>query len=386
MRKCSYLVTSLMLLHVSSVWGQVSVLTQHNDVSRTGANLKETSLNTFNVKVNQFGKLFERLVDGQIYAQPLYVSNLSIPNQGSHNVVYVATMHNSVYAFDADNPNASTPLWQRNLGPSVPPTDLGSGYLDIQIEIGITSTPVIDLSSQTLYCVAKTKENSAYFQRLHALDITTGQPKSGSPVVIAASASGTGDGSINGTVSFNPLRHLNRPALLLLNGAIYLAFGSHGDRDPYHAWVLSYNATTLQQMAIFNGTANGSRGGIWQAGQGLAADANSYIYLITGNGTFDHNVGGPNLGMSFIKLSTPGLAVADWFTPYNVSSLNSSDSDLGASGPLLIPGTNLVLGGGKEGVFHLLNRDMMGHFNAGSNAQIVQNFKATVGHIHGSPI
>jgi chitodextrinase len=383
-RKCSYLAVTIMLLHASFGWAQVNVLTQHNDIGRTGANLKETFLNTSNVKVNQFGKLFKRSVDGQIYAQPLYVSNVSIPNQGSHNVLYIATMHNSVYAFDADNPNASTPLWQRNLGPSVPQTDVGDG--DIKIEIGITSTPVIDLSSHTLYCVAKTKENTSYFQRLHELDITTGQPKSGSPVVITASASGSGDASVNGKISFNPLRQLNRPALLLLNGVIYLAFGSHGDLSPYHAWVLSYNATTLQQMAIFNGTSNGSRGGIWQGGQGLVADANGYIYLMTGNGTFDYNTGGPDLGMSFIKLTTPGLDVADWFTPYNVDSLNSGNLDLGGSGPLLIPGTNLVLGGGKEGVFHLLNRNSMGHFHAGGNSQIVQNFKATAGHIHGSPI
>ena len=389
MRKCSYLAVTIMLLHASFGWGQFNVLTQHNDVSRTGANLKETSLNTSNVKASQFGKLFKRSVDGQIYAQPLYVSNVSIPNQGSHNVVYIATMHNSVCAFDADNPDASTPLWQRNLGPSVPEQDVGVDSGDIKIEIGITSTPVIDVSnvsSQTIYCVAKTKENGAYFQRLHALDITTGQPKSGSPVVITASASGTGDASVNGKISFNPLRHLNRPALLLLNGVIYLAFGSHGDLDPYHAWVLSYNATTLQQMAVYNGTANGSRGGIWQGGQGLAADTDGFIYVMIGNGTFDGNTGGPDLGMSFIKLNTPGLAVADWFTPYNFDSLNSGDMDLGGSGPLVIPETNLVLGGGKEGFFHLLNRSSMGHFNAGSNNQIVQNFKATAGHIHGSPI
>src|SRR5262249_45286407 len=212
--------------YASTAFGQVSVLTQHNNNARTGANLNETILKVSNVTVNQFGKLFSRTVDGQIYTQPLYVPGVNIPNQGVHNVVYVATMNNSVYAFDADNANASTPLWTVNLGPPVPVQDTGE-LLDIQPIIGITSTPVINTSTKTLYGVAKTKEGNSYFNRLHALDITTGQEKAGSPVVITASVSGTGDGSVNGTITFNPLRQLNRPSLLLLNGVIYVAFGSH---------------------------------------------------------------------------------------------------------------------------------------------------------------
>ena len=298
--------------------GEVGVLTQHNDNNRTGANLNETVLNTSNVNANQFGKLFSRSVDGQIYAQPLCVPNVSIPNQGTHNVVYVATMHNGVYAFDADDPEASAPLWRVNLGPSVPWQDTATLYPDINSEVGITSTPVIDVPKKTLYLVAKTKENNSYIQRLHALDIATGKEKPGSPVLIQASLTGSGDGRLNGTISFDPLKQLNRPGLLLLDDVVYIAFGSHGDVDPYHGWVLGYSATTLQQVTAYNTTRTGTRAGIWQGGQGLAADASGHIYLMTGNGTFDYNTGGANLGNSFVKLATPGgLSVVDWFTPHN---------------------------------------------------------------------
>src|SRR5262249_24266672 len=237
----------------SSALGQaVSVLTNHNDNGRTGANLSETILNTANVNVTQFSKLFSRTVDGQIYAQPLYVPNVAIPGQGIHNVVYVATMKNKVYAFDGDDPAASAPLWQMNLGTPVPAADTGS-LNTITEYIGITSTPVIDASSNTLYCVANTKETSnSYLQRLHALDITTGQEKLGGPVLITASAAGVGQGSVGGTITFNALRHLNRPGLLLLNGYIYIGFGSHDDIEPYHGWVFSYNASTLQRVAVFH--------------------------------------------------------------------------------------------------------------------------------------
>ncbi|HXG19026.1 MAG TPA: LamG-like jellyroll fold domain-containing protein [Methylomirabilota bacterium] len=375
----------------TGVFAQVSVLTQHNDNARTGANLNETILNVSNVTVNQFGKLFSRAVDGQIYAQPLYVPNVTIPNKGVHNVVYVATMNNSVYAFDADDPNASAPLWTRNFGPPVPNQDTGE-LVDIQPIIGITSTPVIDISTKTLYCVAKTKENNSYFNRLHALDITTGQEKTGSPVVITATIPGTGDGSVGGTITFNQLRQLNRPSLLLLNGVVYIAFGSHGDQDPYHGWVFGYDAATLQQRAVFNTSPTGSRTSIWQSGQGLAADANGNIYFMTANGSFDVNVGGKNMGSCFVKLSTPTLQLLDWFAPYNEDILNVGNHDLGSAGPLLIPGTNMLIGGGKEGVLYLLDRNNMGHFRAGDNNQILQSFQATAatsfdnGHLHGSPV
>jgi hypothetical protein len=365
--------------------GQGSVLTQHNDNSRTGANLNETILNTSNVNVNQFGKLFSRFVDGQVYAQPLYVPGVTV-GQALHNVVYVATMKNSVYAFDADDPAASTPLWEVNLGPAVPVADVGE-LADIDEVVGITSTPVIDSASGTLYCVAKTKEGESYVQRLHALDITSGQETLGGPVVIDASVPGIGDDSVLGSIRFNPLRHLNRPALLLSNGYLYVAFGSHGDNRPFHGWVMSYDAATLQNVASFNVTALGWGGGIWSSGQGLASDESGSIYFMTGNGTFTMNVGGPNCSSCFMKLSTPTLALLDWFAPYNQLDLNLNNFDLNSSGPMLLPGFTRLVGGGKEGILYVLDRDRMGHFRAGSNSQIVQSVQITFGaHLHGSPV
>ena len=365
--------------------GLASVVTQHNDNRRTGANLNEIVLNTSNVNVSQFGKLFSRVVDGQIYAQPLYVPGVII-GLGIHNVVYVATMKNNVYALDADDPAASTPLWQVNLGPAVPVADVGE-LEDIDQVVGITSTPVIDAASRILYCVAKTKEGDSYFQRLHALDIASGQERLGSPVAIDATAPGTGDDSVAGTINFNPLRHLNRPALLLVDGYVYVAFGSHGDNRPYHGWVLSYDAATLQNVASFNVTPGGSGGAIWQSGQGLAIDESGYIYFMTGNGTFDMNVGGQSCASCFMKLSTPTLTLADWFAPYNQNQLNTTNWDLNSSGPLLFPGFGRVVGGGKEGILYVLDRAHMGHFQAGGNSQIVQSSQITFGdHLHGSPI
>ena len=369
--------------------GQVSVLTQHNDNGRTGANLNETSLTTSNVNVAQFGKLFSRLVDGQIYAQPLVVSNVNMPNQGILNVVYVATMTNNVYAFDAENPNASAPLWRVNLGPSVPWQDTGCCCSDIDPVVGITGTPVIDFDpvsgSGTIYLVAKSKVDNNYFQNLHALDITTGYPRPGSPVRIQATMNGTGAGSSGGLLSFNPLKQLNRAGLLLLNGVVYIAFGSHCDAHPYHGWVFGYNATTLARMSVFNTTPSGGGSGVWQSGQGLVADANGDIYFMTGNGSFNANTGGTSYGESFVKLMTPGLTVSDYFTPKNFSSLNSGDLDLGSAGPLLLPDTTLLAGGGKQGTFYLVDSNLMGHFNA-ANDQVVQHFQATSRAIHGSPI
>jgi len=362
----------------------VNVATQHNDNSRTGANLNETVLSTANVNVLRFGRLFSRTVDGQVYAQPLYISNLDMGAKGVHNVVYVATEKNNIYAFDADDPNASTPLWQVNLGTPVPVRNTGE-TVDINEYVGITSTPVIDLASRTLYCVAKTKQGGSYPQKLHALDLITGQAKFGGPVTIQGSVSGAGDGSKNGTISFNSLRHLNRPALLLHGGYVFVAFGSHGDVRPYHGWVFTYNATNLQPVAIFNTTPDTWGGATWQSGQGLAADA-SGIYFMTANGHFDGDIGGRNFSSSFLKLSAPSLSLLDWFAPFNADTLDSNNEDLASAGPMLLPGTNLLVGGGKEGVLYLIDRGSMGHFRAGNNAQIVQSFQAANGHIHGSPV
>ncbi len=264
---------------------QVNVLTYHNDNARTGQNLQETVLTPANVNSTQFGKLFTHAVDGYVYAQPLYVSNVAMPNNGTHNVVYVATEHDSVYAFDADDrlgSNAS-PLWKasfvnaRARVHTVPARDVGAN--DVVPEMGITGTPVIDATSGTLYVVANTKEyqgrSHAYVYRLHALDIATGAEKFGGPVVISASVPGTGDGGT--TDVLDPLRHLQRPGLLLVNGVVYIAFGSHGDVGTYHGWLLGYDATTLQQVGVYNTTPNGAQGAIWQSGAGPAADANGNI-------------------------------------------------------------------------------------------------------------
>ncbi len=375
------LLTVLPFSHLAAR-AQVSVLTQHNDNSRTGANLGETALTTASVNSAQFGKVFTRTVDGEIYAQALYVPNVAVPGQGTHNVIYVATMNNSVYAFDADAPNAATPLWTKNYGPPVPASDVQCCCTDISVKIGILGTPVIDPATQTLYFVHRTKKSdNTYHQYLHGIDLAQGGEKFNGPVEIAGSY---------GAHTFDPRIHNQRPGLLLLNGVIYIAWASHNDCGDYHGWVMGYDAANLTtQKAIYDATSQSSgsdgKGGIWQAGQGLTADSDGNIYAMTGNGAFNANTGGANLGCSFIKFR-PNLTVADWFTPFNVDNLNGADADLGASGVLGLPGTNYLVGGGKEGKIYLLDRGGMGHFHAGSDNQIVQSFDACNGHIHGSPI
>jgi hypothetical protein len=401
------LLTSVTLSAATAGAPPATVLTQHNDVSRTGATLSETILNTSNVTVAQFGKLFTRTVNGQIYAQPLYVPSLSIPGKGIHNVVYVATMHNSLYAFDADDPGAAAPLWQTNFGPSapLPSPDIGPNpYYDISVEVGTLSTPVIDRSSNTIYAVAFNKDSPSsctisctYNYRLHALDLATGAEKFGGPVVITGTYPGFGWDNSGGVLTFNPPRELQRTGLLLSNGVIYFGFASFGDKAPAHGWVFGYNATTLQRVSIYNSTPDGGYGGIWQSGQGLAVDANGYLYFATGNGTFNADTGGSDYGTSFVKLDpsnvTNGrLPVVDWFTPYNQAYLDMHDIDLGSAGPLLIPNTNLLVGGGKEGKLYLLNRSDMGHYTGPDGPDnVVQSFQVTsivnnTGHIHGSPV
>ena len=386
----------LILFCVIYCRGQVSVLTQHNDNARTGQNLAEPTLNTSNVNQSSFGKLFWRTVDGFIYAQPLYVSGLNIQG-ATHNVVYVATQHNSVYAFDADDPNASSPLWQVNLGNPVPSQDIciitgdtnpfDCPYYDISPEIGITSTPVIDPSAGVIYVVARTKDTSTntYHFFLHALSLTSGTEQAGGPVEIVGQVSGTGTASQGGVITFDPTYHLQRPSLLLLNGFIYIAFGSQGDIGTWHGWVMSYNATTLQQVAIFNVTPNGDEGGVWSSGAGLVADSSS-IYMISGNGDFTANVsGGADYGDSFVKFNGPSLTVTDYFTPSNQATLNSANTDLGAGGPMLMPGTSLLVGQGKDSVFRVVNSTNMGHFNSSVDND-AQEFTATSNPFFSSPI
>ena len=352
-----------------------AVLTYHYDTTGAGVNAYETTLTTSNVNSTTFGKKFSLSVDGAIYAQPLYVPNVAIPGEGTHNVLYVATANDSLYAFDADSNtgSSSTPLWQVSVidtahGAASGATVVQSSNLgcsDISPTYGITSTPVIDLSSGTIYLVANSIENGNNIYRLHALDITSGAEKSGSPVVITASVTGTGDGSVGGRLTFDPVHHLNRAALVLTSGNVYIAFGSHCDTSPWHGWLFSYNGASLAQSGVFVTTPNGGMGGIWMSGSGVAADANGNLYLATGNGTFDTtNVPATELGDSIIKLNASNLALLDYFTPYNQLNMSNGDLDLGSGGVLLLGNqsgnyANLLLQSGKTGSLYLINRDQM---------------------------
>ena len=354
----------------------VAVYTHKYDNTRQGANVSETILTPTNVTSTTFGKLFTLNVDGYIFGQPLYVPNLTIKG-AVHNVVYVATEHDSVYAFDADG-TTTTPLWKVsflvNGATAVPTGDVGSTIFP---EIGITSTPVIDPVSATIYVVAETKENGNFFHRLHALDLTTGAEKFGGPVAIQASVAGTGTDSVNGTISFTSMTHLQRPALTLYNGMVLIGFGSQGDNNTWHGWMLAYNAATLQQAWQFNVTPNGTAGAIWMAGGGFAVDAQGGIYFISANGTFGTN---QDYGDSFVRMTSAGV-VADYFTPDTQSTMAADDLDLGAGGALILPDQpgahpHLIVGAGKDTNIYLVDRDNMGKFNSQSNNQIVQELQS----------
>ncbi|MGH9681326.1 MAG: hypothetical protein ACRD4Y_15370, partial [Candidatus Acidiferrales bacterium] len=377
---------------------QISVTTQHYDSARTGADTHETVLTPSNVNVTQFGKLFSVPVDGYVYAEPLYMFRVTI-NGGQHNVVYVATEHDSVYAIDADNPN--TVYWHVSfINPptvtTVDPNSVSAPY-DIIPEIGITSTPVIDPVAGTIYVLAKTNENGAFVQRLHALDVTTGAERPGSPVAITASVAGTGDGSVSGNLAFDPQGENNRPSLLLVNGHIVIGWASHNDMSPFHGWILSYNASTLAQDGVYNATPNGGLGGVWMSGMGIAADSSNNIYFSSGNGTFDGNSStAPNndFGDSVIKLGQPSggsFPFLDWFTPFDQSNMASNDLDLGSAGVVILPDQStgphqhLLLTAGKSGTIYLLNRDSLGHYNASDNSQVVQTIPGALPGIWGAP-
>ncbi len=360
-----------------------SVLTYHNDNSRTGQNTQETALTTANVNSTSFGKVGFDSVDGKVDAEPLYVPAETV-NGATHNVLYVETEHDSIYAFDADNGAA---LWHVSaLGANETSTD-NRNCSQVTPEIGITNTPVIDPKAGThgtLYFVAASKDSSGnYHQRLHALDLTTGAEQAGSPMIVQATYPSTGPQSHNGQVVFDPAQYNDRAGLLLVNGVIYIAWGSHCDIEPYTAWVMGYNENTLAQTSVINVTPNGSEGGFWNAGAGPAADSNGNIYLLAGNGTFDttlNSSGFPSqgdFGNAFLKLSTSGnkLAVADYFTMSNTIAESAADQDLGSGGAMLLPDEtdasgavhHLVVGAGKDENIYVVDRDNLGKFSPTAN-------------------
>ena len=360
---------------------QKSVLTQHNNINRTGWYDNETILNKTNVHAGSFGKIFTRSVDDQIYAQPLIKLKLNIPNKGLKNVVFVCTVNNSVYAFDADSANISTPYWQKNLTPQhsrvINRNDetgaCGGFYRDFSGNMGIVGTPVIDSTTNTMYLVARSVDTTggtkSFKQYLHALNITTGAEKSGSPVLIAASVDGTGDGSVNGKVFFSALHNNQRGGLLLSNGIVYIAWSSHCDWGPYHGWLIGYDKTSLQQKYAYATTPDGYNGGIWMSGGGPSADDNGNVYLAVGNGSVGKNGDATNLrnrSESALKLapSGSGFTIKSYFTPKNYQTLEGADLDFGVTQVMLIPNTNRAMVGVKDGHIYLLNRDTMGGYSS----------------------
>lgn len=365
----------------------VSVLTYHNDVGRTGQNLNETILAAVNVNSTNFGKVGFLTVQGLVDAEPLYVPNLSIAG-ATHNVVFVVTEHDLVYAFDADT---FAKLWQVSVLGASETTSDDHNCSQITPEIGVTSTPVIDLKAGahgTMFLVAMSKDSSGnYYQRLHALDLTTGSEQSGSPTTIQATFP-------NSNGPFDPGQYAERSGILLLNGVIYLGWTSHCDQGTYNGWVMGYNESTLRQSTVIDVTPNGSEGSIWMAGAGLAADSSNFIYFLDANGTFDTTLnanGFPvngDYGNAFVKLSTASgsLTVADYFTMYNTVSESDSDEDLGSGGALVLPDmkdasgntVHLAVGAGKDSNIYVVNRDSMGKFNPGNDDAIYQEIDSKI--------
>jgi F5/8 type C domain-containing protein/type IX secretion system substrate protein/fibronectin type III domain protein len=415
-RICSpfFILLVLFLCPASIVYSQTDVLTQHNDLARTGWNNQETILTTSNVNSNSFGFLFARPVDDQLFAQPLIASNVNIPSVGNRNIVYVCTVNNSVYAFDADNGNLNTPYWQKNFTPSgyraAAKTDMHPGlcggyYSDFSGNIGIVGTPVIDRASNSMYFLTKvvstapgvednhtwnsnvsneeyTYTTAGFHQYLHAIDITTGAEKPNSPVEIIDTLPGTGDGSVNGKIGFDPRRQLNRAGLVLSRGIIYLCFAAHCDWDPNHGWILGYDATSLQLKIGYISTPNDARGGIWMSGAAPAVDAAGNLFVATGNSVTDENgfTDVPsttvNRGESVVKL-TPNAAdntanaftISSFFTPYDYRTYDDADLDFGVQ-TLLIPGTNMLMTGVKGKFIYVLDQTHLGGYNANTDSAI----------------
>ncbi|HEY6270235.1 MAG TPA: hypothetical protein VIX11_18180 [Candidatus Acidoferrum sp.] len=373
----------------------VDVITYHYDNGRDGQNLNETALTPANVNSTLFGKKGEFSVDGKVDAQPLYLSQVTIGGQ-KKNVLYVATEHGSVYAFDADSIGGTTSafLWKTSTLGGGETTSDNRGCGQVSPEIGITATPVIDRSRNAIYVVAMSKNSGGtYFQRIHALDLTTGQELFGGPMNITATYPGTGDNSSGGNVVFDPKQYKERPGLLQISGTIYTTWSSHCDARPYTSWVMAFSADTLAQTSVLNLVPNGSEGGIWMAGTAPAADAAGNLFFILGNGTFDTTLnasGFPvngNCGNCFVKLSTStGLKLADYFTPHNTVAESNADTDFGSGGGILMldvtdSGGNtrhLAVGAGKDSLIYVVDRDAMGKFNA-STDQIYQEISGQLG-------
>jgi len=383
----------LMLALIASA-SATDVVTYHNDNARTGQNLNETTLTYSNVNSASFGKLFTMPVDGIIDAEPLYLSGLTIAGS-THNVLYAVTENDSVFAFDADE---GTLLWQVSLllTGETPSDDLGCTFISPQI--GITSTPVIDRGSGphgTIYVVAMSKNGTTYYQRIHALDVTTGQEEFGGPVTITGKYPGTGDDSLNGFAIFEPRQYAERQGLLLLNGIIYTGWTSHCDELPYTGWVIGYSESTLKQTSVLNLTPNGSGGAIWQSGAGMASDGES-IYFLDGNGTFDTTLnaqGFPisgDFGNGFLRVSTTDnqLQVADYFEAYNTVAESAVDDEIGSGGALVLPpmvdstGTTryLAIGAGKDSNIYIVDRTNLGKFNPNNDSAIYQELDGALVH------
>jgi hypothetical protein len=370
---------ALSILATIPALGQVT--TSQYDNARTGATLNEKVLTSQNVNAKQFGKLGAFKVNGAVYAQPLFVPSVEIPGKGMHDVLFVATEHDSVYAFDANLPG-DPPLWHTSfLDKARGVRPLSEDTVDcpfIRPEIGITSTPVIDIKTGTLYVLARTMiphktGNDEYFQRLHALAITTGVEKFGGPKLITASVPGRGAGRTNRQVDFDPLRENPRAALTLANNNVYLTWASSCDVDSYHGWVMAYDPQTLAQKAVLNVDPDGSEAGIWLSDTGPAVDSEGNLYVPTGNGTFDATSGGRDYGDSVLKLDGSSLAVRDYFTPFDQENILAGDSDVGSSGPTLLPDQpgphrHLLLQPTKHSILYVIDRDQMGKFHAGSDS------------------
>ena len=398
--------SAMATLTVNSVTAStIDVVTYHYDNLRTGQNVNETILTQANVNSTAFGKLGAFTVDGRVDAQPLYLSAVAIPSVGTKNVLYVATEHGSVYAFDADSVNGNTSafLWKASVLGSGETSSDDRGCSQVTPEIGVTATPVIDRTHGThgaIYVVAMSKDaNGNYFHRVHALDLTTGAELFGGPVLVQATYPGTGDNSLGGNVVFDAKQYKERPGLLQIGGTIYTTWSSHCDAGPYTSWVMSYDANTLAQTSVLNLVPNGSEGGIWMAGTAPAADAAGNIYFMVGNGDFDTTLnasGFPtnaNCGQCYVRLSSSApMKLLDYFTPSNTVSESNSDTDFGSGGPLLLPdvvdgnGTtrHLAVGSGKDAIIYVVDRDNMGKFNSSAD-NIYQQINGQIGGVWSKP-